>query len=188
MTFMIFSWSNSFGQVKRTYTFNEIGWTITLPNDFEVEDSITFKKRQKEGIEMLERSTHLDISSKQSTTLISDQKDAENIFTATLARATEPNEHYWDSINNNVIKLFYKTMVDQAPNLKLDSSRTITVIDGVKFKEFDIVLKMDGKLRIHSTMLWKFYKGYTFSITYLYNEESTGDKIRRMLRESHFSK
>ena len=178
----------AFGQLNRTYFFKQVGWTVQLPNDFNIEDSASFESKRREGIVILERSTNLNIGSVKTVTLISAEKNSENSFTATLVKATEPNEHYWDSINNNTIRLFYKAMADQAPNLKLDSSRKITTIDGLQFKEFIIELKINGKLIIHSSALWKLYKHYTFSIAYMYNDELIGDKIKEMLSKSHFQK
>ena len=188
IAFLIVCCSKAFGQPNPVHNFKQIGWAIQLPTDFKVEDSASFESERREGVLILERSTNLNIGSVKTVTLITAQKNSENSFTATLVKSMAPNEHYWDSINNNTIRLFYKAMADQAPNLKLDSSRKIMTIDGLQFKEFIIELKINGKLIIHSSALWKLYKNYTFSISYTYNDELIGDDIKKMLSKSHFQK
>jgi hypothetical protein len=176
-------------QTSTTYTFRDIGWTIKLRNDFKIEDSFTVAKNTADGEVILENESHIDLSKATTKSLISARKDMFTYFSVTLSKSTAPNEHYWDSVNNRVIRVFYNAMVKQAaPTAKFDSSRTIETIDGIDFKCFRMNAQLNDKLTLYNFLITKLYKGSTLAINYYYTDESTGEELRKMLRESKFKK
>jgi hypothetical protein len=107
----------------------------------------------------------------------------------TLSKSKAPNERYWDSVNNNVLKIFYLAMVKQAPpQSKVDSSRTIETVDGITFKSFKMEIKINDNLTIYNYIITRLYKGSTLSINYNYADKSAGEEIKKMLRGSKFTK
>src|SRR5204863_2540379 len=120
----------SCGQTSKTFKFKQIGWTITLPSDFTLVDSITEIENIK-GSKMLEDVGGIKPDISQSKALLSATKGKTANFNVTISKSSAPNLNYWDSINSNVIRIFYKAMVNQAPNAKLDTLRTIEMIDGL---------------------------------------------------------
>lgn len=179
----------SCGQTNKVYYLKEIGWTIKLPNDFKLDDSMIVVKNTEEGTIILENESHLKLNNPSTKTLISASKDMFNQFNVTLSKSSAPNEYYWDSVNNNVIKIFYNAMLKQAsPQAKFDSSRTREIIDGIPFKSFRMDVKVNDDLIVHNFIITKLYKGSTLFINYNYTDESAGEEIKKMLVESKFKK
>jgi len=178
---------SSCGQTNSRYILKDIGWTINLPNDFVIEDSSIVIKDTKEGKIILEKESHLKLNLATTKTLISASKDMFNQFNVTLSKSSAPTEHYWDSINNNVLKLFYTAMVKQAPpDAHFDSSRTIETIDGLSFKSFKMVVRLNNNLTVYNYIISRLYKGSTLSINYNYTDKLAGDEINKMLKDSKF--
>lgn len=188
MPFTFICWS-LFGQTTTTYLLKDIGWTIKLPSEFKLEESSVIAKESKDGIVILENVSHLNINTTATKNLISASKDQLNQFNVTLSKSTAPNDHYWDSVNNNVLKIFYKAMVKQVPpDAKVDSSRTVETIDGIPFKSFRMDIKINNNLVVHNFIVTKLYKGSTLSINYDFTDESVGEEIKKMIGESAFVK
>ena len=178
-----------FGQTSTTYLLKDIGWTIKLPSDFKLDDSSVISKDSKEGIIILENESHLKVDDASAKNLISASKNIFNQFNVTLSKSSAPNEHYWDSVNNRVLKIFYNAMVKQAPpQAKADSSRTIETIDAITFKSFKMEVKINDDLKVYNYIITRLYKGSTISINYNYTDRSAGEEIKKMLRESKFAK
>jgi len=104
-----------------------------LPADFTLVDSLTDAENIKEGSKMLEDAGGIKPDISKSKSFISASKGEVANFNVTISKSAAPNIHYWDSINNNVIKIFYKTIVNQAPTAKFDTLRTTDTIDGLSF-------------------------------------------------------
>lgn len=184
-----FTCSSLFGQTNTIFILKDIGWTISLPSDFKLDDSTLIVKRTQEGTVILQNESHLTLNKATAINLISASKDKFNHFNVTLSKSTAPSEHYWDSVNNNVLKIFYNAMVKQAPpEAKVDSSRKFEMIDSIRFKSFKMDIKINTTLTIHNFIITRLYKGSTLFINYTFTDESAGEEIRKMLNESKFSK
>ncbi len=184
-----FFYLSSYAQTSTTYILKDIGWTINLPNDFKIEDSSLIIQNTKEGKVILENESHLKLNMASTKNIISASKDMFNQFNVTLSKSSAPTERYWDSVNNNVLKIFYNAMVKQAPpQAKVDSSRTINTIDGIRFKSFRMDIKINNNLTAHNFIITRLYKGSTLSINYNLTDTSVGEEIEKMLRESKFAK
>jgi hypothetical protein len=185
---LIFTAATSCGQTTTTFKLKEIGWTIKLPSDFTLVDSLTDAENTKEGSKLLEDAGGIKPDASKAKNFITAAKGQVANFNVTISKSTEPNFHYWDSINNNVIKIFYKAMVSQAPTAKFDTLRTIDTIDGVSFKNFQMHIKVNENITVHNFYITRLYEGYTIAINYYYIDEATGDEIKRMLKESKFER
>ncbi len=189
LTIFTFISSALIAQSYTTYTFKDIGWTINLPNDFKIEDSVSVARNTAEGEIILEKESHIDVNTAATKNLISASKGMYTAFNVTLSKSFAPNEHYWDSVNNRVINIFYNAMIKQAsPTARFDSSRTIETIDGLDFKSFRMDIRLNDKLTVHSFLVTRLYRGSTLTINYYYTDEPGGEQIKKMIRESKFKK
>jgi hypothetical protein len=138
-------------------------------------------KDTKEGKVILENESHLRLNMNDTKLLISVSKDMINHFNVTLSKSFAPTEHYWGSVNNNVLKIFYSAMIKQAPpEAQIDSFQTVETIDGLRFKSFRIDVKINNSLNFHNLIITRLYKGSTLSINYNFTDESTGREIEKM--------
>ncbi len=189
LTFILFTliWATSCGQNSRTFKFKEIGWTITLPADFTLVDSAIDAENKVQGSKMLEDAGGIKPDISKSKDLLSATKGQTADFNVTISKSSAPNLHYWDSLNNNAIKIFYKAMVNQAPNARFDTLRTTDTIDGLAFKNFQMHVKVNNNVLVHNFYITRLYDGYTIAINYYYIDEATGEEIKRMLQDSKFA-
>ena len=147
---------------------------------------ITDAENAVEGSKILQNAGGIKPDISKSKNLISAKKGQSANFNVTISKSSAPNFHYWDSINNNVIKIYYKAMVNQAPNAVFDTLRTRDTIDGLAFKRFQMNVKMNDNITVQNFYLTRLYDGYTIAINYYYIDEETGEEIKRMLKESRF--
>ncbi len=77
-------------------------------------------------------------------------------------------------------------MVNQAPNAKFDTLRTVEIIDGLAFKNFQMHVKVNEETILHNFYISRLYDGYTIAINYYYMDKFTGEELKRVLEESKF--
>src|ERR1700691_380537 len=98
-------------QDGKTYTFKEIGWTMTLPSQFKIMDSGRVKQMNEKGKDLMEKSagTPVDISSTRS--LITAKKGMQ-YFNATITPFDPQRNGDYAAANKSVKDLVYKTFSD----------------------------------------------------------------------------
>src|SRR5205085_795185 len=73
-------------ETGKEYFFKEIGWTITLPQDFKTLDSSENERINKRGLKAIEESNEITADIIQLKTLIAASKDVYNYFNSTIRR------------------------------------------------------------------------------------------------------
>ncbi|MBC7721275.1 MAG: hypothetical protein H7068_04580 [Pedobacter sp.] len=174
------------GQSEKNFWFKEVNWKITLPNNFTLVDSTVDAKNAEIGSRMLEKAGGKKPDNSKSKTLISAVKGQIANFNIIISKSIAPNLRYWDSTNNNVIKIFYKSIFNESPSSKFDTVRTKRIIDGLDFKEFQMHIKLNDIVSVHNFYLSRLYDGYTISVNYFYIDEITGEEIKKSLDCSKF--
>ena len=169
-----------------TLTFNEIGWSLKLPDGFKLMDSSTVVSKNAEGKETIQSTTGKTYSRLNLKTIISATKNKSNYFTFSLATFKEKDDSIWQSTHQKIKELSIETAKKQMPNVQLDTSNEIVTIDLVNFKKFKIVGKINNQTVFNSITLNKIYKGYYLEISYLFSDENVGYEIEEMLKDSKF--
>ncbi len=175
-------------QQGRLFTFKEVGWTMTLPPDFELIDSVGNEKMKDRGKEAMEQSNDVTIDMSQTKTLISALKNKYNYFNSTITPYDVKKDGSYEEANRSVKDILYKTFADKMPDASIDSSSTTTIIDGISFEKFRIVLKVGDKLLFNMILLSKLYRNFDFGISYLYLDETTKQEMENILSTSKFRK
>lgn len=175
-------------QESVTFTYKEVGWTITLPKGYTVIDSATEAASLKTGKKIMEESNGVQIDVSGLRTLISASKNQFSYFNATIT-PFDPKEDGNYEENNQVLKdAMFKTFTDQIPGGNIDSSSTNTMIDGIRFDKFQIKIPIGDNTVMTMIMLSRLHKKYDFGITYLYLDATTKLEIETMLHTSKFIK
>lgn len=185
---LLLSFKISYAQQNTRFTFKEVGWTINLPSDFVIIDSLKNEKINEKGKKAMEESNNLQIDISQTKTLISATKDQFNYFNATITPYDVAKEGNYEEATIGVKAVLYKTFADKMPDAVIDSVSTTTVIDGLSFDKFQVVLKVDNKLLFTMVLLSKLYRNLDFGISYLFLDEVTKFEMERILQTSKFSK
>ena len=184
--FLVFAYNICLGQQGRRLTFKEVGWTITLPPDFDIIDSAGNEAMNSKGKKAMEESNDVKIDISEMKTLICALKNKYNYFNATITPYDVTKEGDYGEAGRAVKDMLYKTFADKMPDAVIDSSSSATTIDGLSFDKFRIVLKVDDKLLFNMILLSKLYKKFDFGISYLYLDEPTKLEMENILNTSKF--
>lgn len=174
------------GKQQKTYTFKEVGWTMTLPGEFKVLDSTGVDKTNQNGKALMEKSTgaQLDISSTR--TLISAKK-GNSTFTATITPFDTAKDGDYAAACNVTKGMLYKTFSVQMPDATLDSVSERKKIGGLDFDAYHITVSLKSKSVYTIVILVRLQKGYDFGISYLYTDDRTKAQIEGILSGSKFN-
>jgi hypothetical protein len=177
--------SGQAGGVK--HSFKEVGWTVTIPTDFKTIDSAAIAALNEKGKKALDDANKVKTDISGTTTLITAMK-GNNYFSGTLTAFTPKGNGDYAAAFDKVKDMLYATFVAKMPGAKLDTSSTTVVLDGLKFAKFYIGLTRGGKRVFKMFVLGKNYRGYDFSITYMYLDDVAKGEIESMLASSRFAK
>jgi hypothetical protein len=175
-------------QSTNEYFFKEVGWSITLPDDFYITDSAVAAATREHGKKAMEEVTGVSPDMSTTTTLITANKNKYNYFSATITTLNVQESKDFAARAQQVKNLMYKTFCGKMPDAKIDTSSTQETIDGLLFDKFQMTVSMKEKVLFNMYLLVKLHKGYDFGISYLCLDEATKEQVETMLKHSKFSK
>lgn len=175
-------------QSDKKYSFRQVSWAITLPDDFTIVDSADESASMERGKKAIEEANNIKADFSTTTTLISAIKDTYNYFNATITPFDSKKDGNYLNNNRELKKMVYKTFSEKMPNGKIDSVTTTQKIDGLTFDKYSLTINISGKASFSMVILTKLYKGYDFGITYVYLDDKIREQIETMLENSKFNK
>src|SRR5690349_2185651 len=97
-------------QGGQTYSFNEVGWTIVLPSDFQLLDSATDAEKMQAGKRIVEEANDIKAEVSRTKTLISATKNSFNFFNATITPCDITSDSGYQEETRNVKDMIYNTL------------------------------------------------------------------------------
>mgnify|MGYP003399464120 FL=1 len=177
------------GKVEgNTYTSQEIGWTIAIPDGWEVVDRDKSEDMREKGTQALEETIDQEVDFSGVKTLIAFQKNQFNIFQSTSEPFKLEYEGEWE-INNAAIKaLIFETFVNQG--IKADSSATsVETIDGLDFQTYSFTIYgPTGEVILNQILYSRLINGFDFAANINYNNEKDKETQLQAFRNSKFKK
>lgn len=177
------------GQVEgNTYTSQEIGWTITIPNEWEVMDKEKSEDMREKGTQAVEETIDQEVDFSGVKTLISFQKNQFNIFQSTSEPFNQEYEGEWEINNAGIKALIYETFMNQG--IKADSSATtVETIDGLDFQTYNFTIYgPNGDVILHQILYSRLINGFDFAANINYNNETDRETQLQAFRSSKFKK
>ena len=171
----------------KRYTFKEIGWTITIPDEFTEMDQTESRKKVEQGKKLIEESNDIVADISALRTLFTATKNTFQYFSSTLEPFDSKKDGDYKTASKKVKDLTFTTLKDKMPDAQLDSATERLTIDGLVFDKFIITVKIKD-LTMTMVLIGKLYKGYDFGISYLYLDEKTREQIEAAIRNSKFRK
>lgn len=171
----------------KRYTFKEIGWTITIPDEFTEMDQTESRKKVEQGKKLIEESNDIVADISALRTLFTATKNTFQYFSSTLEPFDSKKDGDYETASKKVKDLTFNTFEDKMPDAQLDSATERLTIDGLVFDKFIITVKIKD-LTMTMVLIGKLYKGYDFGISYLYLDEKTREQIEAAIRNSKFRK
>ncbi|MFT4223373.1 hypothetical protein [Dysgonomonas sp.] len=173
---------------KNLYTSEEIGWTIRVPDGWDIVSMEQKKLQQEKGYEILKDAIGEDFDCSQLKNLIGFKKDAFNMFQSTSEPFDLEYEGEWEQ-NNQVLKeLMYTALEGQG--IKIDSTATtIEKVDGLDFHSFGFTIySPERKAILYQIVYSRLINGFDFSVNINYNSIKFKNEILNAWLKSKFKK
>jgi len=168
------------------FQFNEIGWTISIPKNFKIQDSLRAVKEMRKGVRSIEKL--MDTTDKDTETRM--------LFSANIGKfgmvssTIKLHGDYVDSTNSlQILKnILFVTTTKLISKAIFDSISSSMIIDDVTFDKFEVNTVRKGKVVFSEVLLYTMYKGYDLCISYTYTDDKMKQEIETVLTNSHFIK
>ena len=178
--------SSSAQNLAKRLNFEQIGWTIVLPENFVVIDYAESAKKMARGLKSIEAANEMKLDISSTKTLFSGRINT-CYFDATVTPFNSDKENYKESSAYSRIMLF-KTFENKLPGATVDSVLTTQLIDDLTFSKCDINVKMDNRTIMTMVLLSKHHRGFNINISYLYTNRRAKEEIENCLSNSNFEK
>ena len=184
---LLFNCCSFLARTDNIQTIKEIGWTVTIPAGFKIDDSATRRAKNVEGQKLMEKAIEQKIAYSVPVNSITAELDHNNYFTASIKKTDSINDSNWQKPDSITKALMYRAF-KSLPNMNIDSNSSSVTINGVGFKRMRLELNIHEKIFMHYTMLTTWYRGYYFGFAYMYMDEAAGAAIEKTFREAIFTK
>jgi len=179
--------TTSYSQNNQEYFFDNVGWTVTLPEEFALYDFIDESRNMQLSSGMDEENdAFTDMFASQ--TMLLAIKDRFNYFNITITPFDPDEDGTWEVSMHAGKQQAYKSMAKLISKDKLDTASSVEYIDGIAFSKFHIAVRIDEDLRLDMFLLSRWHNGFDFCITYLNIDEEARKQIEMMLHSSRFRK
>ncbi len=169
-----------------TYTSDDIGWSIQIPEGWEVTGKDAQQARVERGQEAFEDATNLEIDVSNLRHLIGFQKDQFNIFQSTSERFELEYEGEWESNFKDVTELICVMYEDNG--IAYDTLSGTEIIDGLEFKKFNVTIySPKGDIILYQEVYGRHINGFDFSVNINYNNENDKIELVSALKNSKFN-
>ncbi len=171
----------------KEYTATEVGWTISIPEDFTMLDSAQILALNTKGSDAIQKTYDTLIDMSATKTLMSIKKGDYNFLTATITPYNEQQDGNWEETNEALKAVLVETFASQAPDLKVDTSSGIEKIGGLDFRFYEMNLDYPNGMKITVLIYSRLHNGYDFGISLTYNDKSSGDRLKEIVKTSRFN-
>ncbi len=172
---------------SRILKFPKIFWSIEIPQTYTIIDSSETAEINKRGQKAIEESFNAKINTKRVVTLFTAKKGASYII-ATIEPVRVKNYSEYKNKNRQVYEVLLKTMQDQIPTAKFDTTISQVKIDGHSFEKFKMTVAVTKIQKYDVIMLSRLENGYDFGITYLCGITETCSEVEEIINRSFFYK
>jgi PPIC-type PPIASE domain len=171
-----------------SYTSYEIGWTMQIPEGWEIVTLNKAIETQNRGKETIEETVGQEVAIGEHLNLLHLQRDKSHTFQSTAETFISKHDGDWKRANEALKQLIINTYSDKG--IRSDVSATkIEMIDEIKFEVYEFTLYApDGKLFLRQIMYSSLINGYDFGVNFSYTDNQTRDEILSEWRKSKFVK
>ncbi|WP_343747708.1 hypothetical protein [Fluviicola sp.] len=175
------------GKIRgHNYSSKEIGWTIKIPQGWEVLDLKKVREADKKGVKAMEKVINRKIDYHTIRNLISFQSNPYNIFRSNSKPFNMKYKEEWEDSLGKMKRIIYDTY--QNLGITIDTSETtIKRIDGLDFYRYDfIIFDPKGKATLKQINYCRLINGFSFGVSISYNNEKDKNEMLKAFKESTF--
>ncbi len=170
------------------YTAKEIGWTMNVLPDWEVQTKEDINKNNQKGKEALEKTIGTEIDGSNHAQLINLKKGHLNTLLSSIDLFSEQIHGSYEKTTKVMINIVKQTFSDKG--IKADYAEDSALIDGLRFSVFKINIYNDEKTEVilRQVLYTRLLNGYGFSVNINCRDEKLMTELEMMLFSSKFSK
>jgi hypothetical protein len=171
---------------NNTYTSEDIGWTIAIPQGWSITEKDKSEEYQDKGLEIIGEVVDGEIDISGLKNLISFEKDEFNVFQSTSEPFKVEYNGEWEVTNTQLKKILHSAYTGQG--IKVDSSATSTVIiDGLEFRHYSFTIyDPNGDTILNQLLYSRLMHGLDFGVNINYNNEQDKTEMLAAWNNSKF--
>jgi hypothetical protein len=170
---------------ENAYHSEEIGWTMEIPDGWNVTHRSELKKRTEKGLDAINETAGIDYDASELQQLLNFQKDRFHIFQSTSEPFKLEYEGEWEENNKGIKELIYETYSSRG--IKIDTTSSKEKIDDLEFEVFHVTMYgPDGKIMLYQDMYGKHINGYDFGVNLNYVNDKEKSEMMKVWKNSTF--
>ena len=174
----------------KVYRFNSIGWTVKVPNDFKIIDSLTLKQMNSDGEKLAQNAYNTKEKVRAPKTLIGFKKGENNAFICNTILFDTTKDGNWNEHVQFLKELAFKTLQTSTQgiaNVEIDTSSSLELIDKKLFDKFNLRIVVPNRKDINMNLFSILRNGYDVGITIVYQDEIVKKRFYNILMKSTFN-
>jgi uncharacterized lipoprotein YehR (DUF1307 family) len=174
----------------KIYRFNSIGWTVKVPNDFKIIDSLTLKQMNSDGEKLAQNAYNTEARITAPNTLISFKKGESNAFICNTIPFDTTKDGSWNEHVQFLKELAFKTLqtsTQNIENVQIDTSSSVELIDKNLFDKFNLRIVVPNRKDVNMNLFSTLRNGYDVGITIVYQDEIIKKRFYNILMKSTFN-
>ena len=173
----------------KQYNFSPIGWTVKVPSDFNIIDSLTLNEINSDGKKLVQNAYNTETNIPAPHTLISFKKGESNVFVCNTIPFDTTKDGSWNEHVQFLKEVTFKTLqtsTQDIKNVKIDTSSSIEIIDNIIFNKLNLRVVVPNQKDVNMSLFSTLKNGYDVGITIVYQDEKIRERFYNILRTSQF--
>ena len=147
-----------------SYTSGELGWTMQIPNGWNIVSKESTQKLSDKGRKAIEDTLGEKVDASGTKNLLSFSKNQFNMFQSTSEPFEIEYDGEWEENNRAIKEIILTTYKDQ--NIQAEATEiSIEKVGGLDFEKYEIdIFGPNGKIILNQLMYSRLINGYDFGI------------------------
>ncbi|WP_166963874.1 hypothetical protein [Yeosuana marina] len=174
------------GTVKENiYHSKEIGWTIEIPEGWNVTQREETQERQDRGLKAINEAIGIDYDASGLKQLISFQKDRFHVLQSSSEKFEPEYDGEYEENKELVKEMLYELYASRG--IKVDTISSKEKIDNLEFNLFHItVYGPKDNIILHQDLYFRYINGLDFGVNLNYIKEKEKIELMRVWKNSKF--
>jgi hypothetical protein len=166
-----------------SFKSEEIGWSIIVPQDWEIINQDELKAEEEIGRELAGET--VEEQGSKLNFVVSFRRDEFNFLSATTQAFTEEYPGEYQDNNRLINELIYNTFMSQG--IQVETTKDSTEIGGKQFSIYtNKIFDANGEVFITQELYSCLINGYDFAVNLAYNNDTYKEEMLEALRKSKF--
>lgn len=175
---------------KKEFHSAEFGWTIAIPEGFEIMDRNDWEAKREKGLDLVEKTYNADLDSldilESNKTLLILKQGQFNHLEVSMQFFDPGVDGNFEEANEAVSQILYETFTSQMPGVPIETSESREKIAGKEFLRNDFVLTFPNGMKYRAYMFTTLIGKKMFSVNVMFVDDKQGKLMLDALKASKF--